>query len=317
MHLSPADLKALAVFRAAVEHGGFLGAQVALNLSQSAVSSQIKALEERLGYRLCQRGRRGFALTDRGAIVYERSKALFAAQSQFESELGELRAKVTGTLRLGVVDNTVTDPDLPLRDVVHDFLERADGARLQISVGEPEQLLREVGNGGVDVAILPETQRYKGLNFTRFYEEIHSLYCAARHPLFRAAGALGVGVGVGAVTPESVAAHPFVARPYAQMQELRHFPGARVGAHASNMEAQALFILSGHFLGYLPDHYAARWVAAGEMRPLLAATTRIASPFYIVTRVMARRPLLMRAFLEDLVAHSSRRAHLAGVRTAG
>lgn len=306
MHLSPADLKALTVFRAAVEHGGFLGAQVALNLSQSAVSSQIKALEERLGYRLCQRGRRGFAMTDRGAIVYERSKALFAAQSQFESELGELRAKVTGTLRLGVVDNTVTDPDLPLRDVVHDFLQRADGARLQISVGEPEQLLREAGNGGIDIAILPETQRYKGLNFTRFYEEIHSLYCAARHPLFR--------VPPKEVTASAVAAHPFVARPYAQMQELRHFPGAGVGAHASNMEAQALFILSGHFLGYLPDHYAARWVAAGEMRPLLAATTRIASPFYIVTRVMARRPLLMRAFLEDLVAHSSHRAHLAGTR---
>jgi len=306
MHLSPADLKALTVFRAAVEHGGFLGAQVALNLSQSAVSSQIKALEERLGYRLCQRGRRGFAMTDRGAIVYERSKALFAAQSQFESELGELRAKVTGTLRLGVVDNTVTDPDLPLRDVVHDFLQRADGARLQISVGEPEQLLREAGNGGIDIAILPETQRYKGLNFTRFYEEIHSLYCATRHPLFR--------VPPKEVTASAVAAHPFVARPYAQMQELRHFPGAGVGAHASNMEAQALFILSGHFLGYLPDHYAARWVAAGEMRPLLAATTRIASPFYIVTRVMARRPLLMRAFLEDLVAHSSHRAHLAGTR---
>jgi len=306
MHLSPADLKALTVFRAAVEHGGFLGAQVALNLSQSAVSSQIKALEERLGYRLCQRGRRGFAMTDRGAIVYERSKALFAAQSQFESELGELRAKVTGTLRLGVVDNTVTDPDLPLRDVVHDFLQRADGARLQISVGEPEQLLREAGNGGIDIAILPETQRYKGLNFTRFYEEIHSLYCATRHPLFR--------VPPKEVTASAVAAHPFVARPYAQMQELRHFPGAGVGAHASNMEAQALFILSGHFLGYLPDHYAARWVAAGEMRPLLAATTQIASPFYIVTRVMARRPLLMRAFLEDLVAHSSRRAHLAGTR---
>ncbi len=171
MRLSPTDLKALTVFRSVVDHRGFLGAQLALGLSQSAVSSHMKLLEDRLGYRLCRRGRAGFALTDRGSIVYERSKALFAAMSAFESELGELRAKVTGTLRIGIVDNTITDPGLPVRDVIDDFLRKSDGAQLQISVGEPEHLIAEVGNGGVDIALVPETNRHKGLNFTRFYEE--------------------------------------------------------------------------------------------------------------------------------------------------
>jgi DNA-binding transcriptional LysR family regulator len=74
MQISNPDLTSLAVFRSVVEHRSFLGAQVALGLSQSAVSFHIKGLEQRLGFRLCRRGRSGFELTDRGAIVYEQSK---------------------------------------------------------------------------------------------------------------------------------------------------------------------------------------------------------------------------------------------------
>ncbi|MGO7888897.1 LysR family transcriptional regulator, partial [Rhizobium ruizarguesonis] len=54
------------MFRAVVDHKSFLGAQIALGLSQSAVSFHIKALEDRLGFKLCQRGRSVFELTDRG-----------------------------------------------------------------------------------------------------------------------------------------------------------------------------------------------------------------------------------------------------------
>jgi LysR family transcriptional regulator, transcriptional activator for bauABCD operon len=308
MRLSPSDIKALIVFRAIVEHGGFLGAQVAIGTSQSALSFHMKALEERIGYRLCRRGRGGFDLTDRGAIVYERSKALFAAISAFESEVGELGARVSGTLRLGLADNTITDPRLPIRDVLHDFLRKSDRAQLKITIGEPEQIITEVGNGGIEIGLVPETQRYKGLNFTRFHEEVHSLYCGRRHPLFAEEPSR--------ITVEAVRSHPFVIRPYAGSRELRHYRGAPVGAHASNMEAQAMFVLSGHFLGYLPDHYAGQWVESGELRPLLARKTRIRSPFFIVTRVMDRRPLLMRAFLSDLVFHCSRSVVGKGKRAA-
>lgn len=297
MRLSPSDLKALTVFRATVEHGGFLGAQVALGLSQSAVSFHMKLLEDRLGYRLCRRGRAGYSLTDRGAVVYERSKAMFAAMSTFESELGDLRARLTGTLHIGIVDNTVTDSVLRMPEVVDSFLRKAEGVELRITIGEPEHLISEVGNSGLDIAILPEVLRYKGLAFERFHEEVHSLHCSRRHPLF--------DMAEDEVAIELIRTHRFVVRPYAQLRELQHYAGAPIGARASNMEAQAMFILSGHFLGYLPDHYAGQWVRSGEMKPLLATATRIVSQFFIVTRAMANRPALVRAFLSELVLQSS------------
>src|ERR1700684_4679528 len=101
MQVSNSDLTSLAVFRSVVEHRSFLGAQVALGLSQSAVSFHMKALEQRIGFRLCRRGRSGFELTDRGAIVYEQSKVLFLGLGSFENNVAGLKEKVAGNSPLG------------------------------------------------------------------------------------------------------------------------------------------------------------------------------------------------------------------------
>lgn len=300
MRPADADLKSLAVFRAVVEHRGFAGASRALNLSHSAVSFHIRALEERLGFVVCRRGRRGFELTDRGSIAYERAKTLLAAIDDFDSEMGALRRTVIGTLRLGVVDNTITDPALPCHEVIRAFLHSNAGARLDVTVGSPEQLITEIANGEMQLGIVPETRGMQGLQYHRVHAEHHGLYCSHHHPLFTATTA--------ELTAEAIAAHEFVVRPYANLEELRGFPEARVGAHASNMEAQAMFILSGRFLGYLPHHFAERWVTRGELRPLLPGTADLASPFCVVSRA-GRPPLIVRRFIQELVAHSWQMAH--------
>lgn len=300
MQVADTDLRSLAVFRAVVEHRSFLGAQVALGLSQSTVSFHIKALEDRLGLRLCRRGRGGFELTDRGAVVYERSRELFLALDTFESGVGVLKRRITGTLRLGLVDNTITDPDLPIHRLIEVFGRKAPDAILTVTIDAPEALLADLGNGGIDIAILPETQRYRGLKFSPLRDERHSLHCAVTHPLFERR----------TVTRADVARHAFVVRPYANSRELQHFPSAIARAYASNMEAQALFILSGRYLGYLPDHYARAWVEKGAMRAILAGMTSIDSPFFIVARAADRPTALRDLFMTELVGLASERAHL-------
>jgi DNA-binding transcriptional LysR family regulator len=58
--VSDFDLRLLRVFVAIAEAGSFTAAQMVLNLGQSTISNQMAALEQRLGYRLCERGRSGF-----------------------------------------------------------------------------------------------------------------------------------------------------------------------------------------------------------------------------------------------------------------
>ena len=70
--LHKADLHLLAIFMTVAQCGGFAAAQVALNVSQPTISRKIGDLERGLGMRLCQRGRAGFHLTDKGRVGYAR-----------------------------------------------------------------------------------------------------------------------------------------------------------------------------------------------------------------------------------------------------
>ncbi len=82
-HLDNVDTNLLRVFCAVVECGGFTPAQAELNISASALSTKMAALETRLGMRLCQRGRIGFRLTDKGEHVYAAVQQLFSAHEDF------------------------------------------------------------------------------------------------------------------------------------------------------------------------------------------------------------------------------------------
>jgi DNA-binding transcriptional LysR family regulator len=301
MQLAQSDLRSLAVFRAVVEHKSFLGAQITLGLSQSAVSFHIKALEDRLGFKLCRRGRSGFELTDRGALVHERSKVLFLALNAFESDIGTLKNRITGTLRLGLVDNTITDHDLPIHRIIARISEKAPEARIELVIDTPDALLSEIANGGLDIALLPETQPYQGLKLSHFREEAHSLYCAKGHPLFH--------LPETELSVERIEAFDFVVRPYANMRELQYFPAARARASASNMEAQAMFVMSGHYVGYLPDHYADDWVQKGIFRSLMAAKTRIQSTFVIATRSAEKPSTVLDFFIRELAGFASETFH--------
>jgi hypothetical protein len=60
----------LRVLLAVVTHGGFTPAQIHLSVSAATISGQMAALEQRLGFRLCERGRAGFRLTEEGRAIH-------------------------------------------------------------------------------------------------------------------------------------------------------------------------------------------------------------------------------------------------------
>src|SRR5215208_1114805 len=99
MRLGNPDMKALYVFKTVVDNHGFRGAQLALGVSPSVISTHIKALEVRFGFQLCQRGKGGFKLTEKGLSLYEACSALVGAVDAFELAVGELRTTLSGRLR--------------------------------------------------------------------------------------------------------------------------------------------------------------------------------------------------------------------------
>jgi DNA-binding transcriptional LysR family regulator len=94
------------------------------------------------------------------------------------------------------------------------------------------------------------------------------------------------------------------------MRELQFFPKARARAIASNMEAQAMFVMSGHYLGYLPDHYARGWVQKGRFRQLMPEETRIHSTFVIATRSTEKPSTILDFFIRELAGIASEAVHM-------
>jgi DNA-binding transcriptional LysR family regulator len=94
------DWDKLRVFHAVAEAGSFTHAGEALNLSQSAVSRQISALEESLSVPLFHRHARGLILTEQGELLYHTAREVFAKLAMTEAMLSESKDRPKGPLKV-------------------------------------------------------------------------------------------------------------------------------------------------------------------------------------------------------------------------
>lgn len=96
------NLHHLRLFHAVARDGTLTGAARALNLSQSALSTQIKALEASLGHDLFERRGRGLVLTEAGRIALDHAEAIFRTADDLNATLHET-GRVRRALRVGAL----------------------------------------------------------------------------------------------------------------------------------------------------------------------------------------------------------------------
>ena len=94
------DWDKLRVFHAVAEAGSFTHAGESLNLSQSAVSRQISALEHDLKVPLFHRHARGLRLTEQGELLYETAREVFAKLAMTQAQIGESKEVPSGPLKI-------------------------------------------------------------------------------------------------------------------------------------------------------------------------------------------------------------------------
>ena len=114
------DWDKLRIFHAVAEAGSFTHAGEALNLSQSAVSRQISALEESLSVPLFHRHARGLILTEQGELLYRTAHEVFAKLAMAEAQLSESKDRPKGQLK---VTTTVALGSTWLTPRMGEFLE--------------------------------------------------------------------------------------------------------------------------------------------------------------------------------------------------
>lgn len=127
------DLNAIAVFTRVVEAESFSGAAKQLGLSKSAVSKQVRRLEDRLGARLLNRTTRSLGLTAMGAAYYERCARVMAEVAAADRTVSALHPEPRGTLK---VNAPVTFGIMHLAPLLPDFLAACPDARLDLSLND-------------------------------------------------------------------------------------------------------------------------------------------------------------------------------------
>ncbi|UDI90355.1 MULTISPECIES: LysR family transcriptional regulator [unclassified Pseudomonas] len=291
--LSGLDFKLLKVFKAVVEAGGFSAAQNELNVGLAAISKQISDLEIRIGMRLCTRGREGFHLTEEGRLVYQASIDLFASVDNFRDRLSSAQNELIGDLGVGVIDNTISDDNSPLVAALRKINEHSPKVRFQLQATQLDEVERGVVEGRLVAGIVPVYQKREEFDYYPLYEERSQAYCAVGHPLFDLpADQIGGNV---------LQDYECINHRYAIHRDKLNF--ARYdsySASATQVEAVALLIKTGRFVGFLPQHYAATLVAAGQFRAVCPELIHFDTPFNLILRHNTVRSPLVKAFAQAL-----------------
>ena len=137
-------------FIAVVETGSFFEAGEACHISQSAVSQQIRSLEQELGVALLSRRGRKFSVTPAGEYFYQQAKRQIQA---LDSLIREVRRIGTGEyqrLRVGVLHGF--SPAV-VHAAVRDFAATHPYVRLSLTTGTHEELFHPVSAGSLDMVI--------------------------------------------------------------------------------------------------------------------------------------------------------------------
>jgi len=292
-NLQDNDIKLLRMFHVIAQCGGFSAAQAQLNLSQSAISTQMAQLETRLGCRLCERGRGVFKLTTQGEAVIKASEKLFGALDDFRSEVIESQGKLSGELRVGLIDNTISHENPLIRNALRDLAVTAPDAKVSIYIGGAVELEQQVLDDRLHLAIGLFHHELEILEYTSLFAERHVLYCSSSHDFFDK-------------KDEDISEAELLEARYVSWGYGEGLPGwqspfkFKEVASSPYIEGVAYLILSGKYIGYLPVHYVRQWLAEGTIRAILPDETRRSLNFSLIKRKSGRMSRLMTFFMESV-----------------
>lgn len=289
--LSDMDIRLLRVFKTVVDCGGMAAAELELNIGSSSVSRHIKDLETRLGLSLCRRGRAGFALTAEGEQIYAETLRLLAGVDAFRSRVDEIHQRMGGELHIAVFDKTASNPRAHLGQAIALFQAQAPEVSLHLHVAPLNTIERGVLDGQFQVGIIPGHRTSNTLTYDELFTETMYLYCGAAHPLF-------------GTKPANEPKHWDALRVYAFAGLGYHSPNMELTqqvqlAHAAtgyDQESIATLILSGCFLGFLPDHYAEAFVQNGQLRAVQPQAFHYRCSFFSIVRASPQAARVTRAF---------------------
>ncbi len=168
------------VFCDLVETTSFSEAAARNGISQSAVSQQIRALEDRFKVVLVERGRRNFSVTPEGEVFLKAAQTILRTYYSIEEDLGTMRDVVAGPLTIATVYSIGFHELPPYLEIFRQHFPEVD---LQIRYRRSNQVYADVSEGLADLGLVAYPQEKKGVEIEPAWKDRLVLICPPNHPL--------------------------------------------------------------------------------------------------------------------------------------
>lgn len=170
-------------FLAIVETGNFYQAAEKCNVSQSAISQQIKKLEHELGVKLLDRHNRTFSLTPAGEHFYRKSLVIVSDIEQIKRETKRIADSNHAVLRIGYYKGYHGNE---LSEAVSEFSLKYPAVEVKIMDGSHEELYRAMKHDKVDLVLNDQRRAFSDMYHNEVLSESHMYIEISNHnPLSR------------------------------------------------------------------------------------------------------------------------------------
>lgn len=173
------DIYEMHIFLTVAETGSFSEAGRRLQMSQPAVSMQIRSLEKRLNLELFHRAGRHISLTETAQALIPMARALVNHSSEIEETLAAIQGEVIGTLKLAC---STTAGKYVLPKLIAGFVERYPEVQVSCNVGSRGSALEMLIAGEAHLAITSLREVSKELEYRPFINDDVILIAPAQHP---------------------------------------------------------------------------------------------------------------------------------------
>jgi LysR family transcriptional regulator, low CO2-responsive transcriptional regulator len=290
-----ATLRQLKVFESVARNLSFSRAAEELHLTQPAVSTQVKKLQEHAGLPLLEQLGKKIHLTPAGLEMLHSSRAIIQQFKEAEDAMTQFKGVRGGKLNVAVI----SAGDYFFPRLLVEFARRHSGVTLNFGVFNREELLDQLNDNLTDLAIMVRPPLDMDTVNEAFAPHPYVVVAAPDHPL---AARKRIPVA-------RLASEPFIVREkgsdtWNSMQEGfgAHLDGLNIAMQIKSTETIKQAVMAGMGVSFLSAHTIGRELQAGSLAVLSVQGFPLMLNWYVVHRRTKRLPPVAQAFRSFLLA---------------
>jgi DNA-binding transcriptional LysR family regulator len=308
-----ATLRQLKVFESVARHLSFSRAAEELHLTQPAVSTQVKKLQDHAGLPLFEQLGKKIHLTPAGAEMLHASRVIIRQFEDVEQTMTQFKGVSGGKLNVTVI----SAGDYFFPRLLVEFARRHEGVTLNFGVCNREELLEQLTDNLTDLAIMVRPPLDMDTVNEAFAPHPYVIVAAPDHPL----------AAKKRIPVSRVAREPFVVREkgsdtWTSMAEGfgSHLAEVNIAMEIKSTETIKQAVMAGMGLTFLSAHTISRELQAGSLVVLDVQGFPLMLNWYVVHREAKRLPPVAQAFRQFLLDDGAaliEQAMGAGTRRSG